>query len=391
MRPNRSASQPTTGDSAYMPKTWTLMTSPTMFRVAPSCRMCTGVITITDTITVWLSAIAASPSVAARDLLTARIASRSEAWWVRAAGSIPSRLLASSSGSGRSPTIRISAAAANAATEKRTGPASGGRPTARARSPPGPVRLGPSTTPTVVAHTTVANARARVLAVARSVAAYRACRLVAVPLPNRVEPSITRRNDPTALPVMTTHAPIVATTYPANSPGRRPRADITRAIGNAATAPPSTAAVCDRPESAVEPETSSAIRPLTAMPLPTPMPPRTWVIESSRTTRRWTRSTPVAAPTASVVMPGSVGAATRIGHRFAAGTSMASHTARQTSLADSPASRACSGVRLPSSEKTCSSAIDWACPSNASPIRRQNSVSRMSPVSPVPRAPPTDS
>jgi hypothetical protein len=62
-----------------MPATCTLMTNPTMRNVAPSCLMWMGVITITDTITVWLRAIAASPSVAARDLPTARMASRSEA------------------------------------------------------------------------------------------------------------------------------------------------------------------------------------------------------------------------------------------------------------------------------------------------------------------------
>ena len=42
IRPKRSTHHPTTGDRAYMPATWTLMTSPISCRVTSTCAMCTG-------------------------------------------------------------------------------------------------------------------------------------------------------------------------------------------------------------------------------------------------------------------------------------------------------------------------------------------------------------
>jgi len=50
IRPQRSASQPNTGDSAYIPATCRLMVSPTMVRVAPCIISCTGAIDMRATI-----------------------------------------------------------------------------------------------------------------------------------------------------------------------------------------------------------------------------------------------------------------------------------------------------------------------------------------------------
>ena len=140
---------------------------------------------------------------------------------------------------------------------------------ARATVAPGPMRFGPRTTPTVVAHTTTDSARARCPASARSAAAYLDCRLVAVPLPRSSAPRSTRTKASKDAPAVD-HAP------PAGGhqvdrrrrPGRLPAGPSTVDIGSAATAPPSTEAVWLRPDSSVEPDTSSASRPPTAMALP---------------------------------------------------------------------------------------------------------------------------
>jgi len=57
VRPHRSASQPNTGDSAYIPATWRLIVNPTMVRVAPCIISCTGAIDISATMVPWLRAI----------------------------------------------------------------------------------------------------------------------------------------------------------------------------------------------------------------------------------------------------------------------------------------------------------------------------------------------
>ena len=56
-------------------------------------------------------------------------------------------------------------------------------PSDLARSPSGPTRLGPATAPNVVETIAIETAVARLCGGARSVPAYRACRLVAVPAP----------------------------------------------------------------------------------------------------------------------------------------------------------------------------------------------------------------
>jgi len=61
-RPNRSATRPMTGLSAYIPAMCRLITRPTTCRLAPACPRCNGVITMTATMTAWAPAIAVSPA-----------------------------------------------------------------------------------------------------------------------------------------------------------------------------------------------------------------------------------------------------------------------------------------------------------------------------------------
>ncbi len=72
MRPIRSVSQPITGDRAYMPATWALITKPTIVSEAPWWRRWTDVIDITPTITAWAVAIASRPSRACGIAITRR-------------------------------------------------------------------------------------------------------------------------------------------------------------------------------------------------------------------------------------------------------------------------------------------------------------------------------
>ena len=62
MRPRRSARQPKTGLSAYMPAVWKLITMPTIRSSAPPWAMWTGAIDITPTITSCATLIVASAS-----------------------------------------------------------------------------------------------------------------------------------------------------------------------------------------------------------------------------------------------------------------------------------------------------------------------------------------
>ena len=154
-----------------MPSTWTLITTPITSRVAPPWCMCSGVITITDTITACASASAATPEETPGRVRTT-CTTRPHDGCVRAApprASAASR--ATSSGSGRSRTPITAAAASIPARPNRNGPVSTGTPSASPARPARPVRLGPATAPMVVAHTTTDSARARFSGRARSVAA----------------------------------------------------------------------------------------------------------------------------------------------------------------------------------------------------------------------------
>ncbi len=67
--------------------------------------------------------------------------------------------------------------------------------------------MGPTTAPIVVAHTTVESARARVCALARSVAAYREALLAAVVVPSIAAPTSSSAIDPTTPASTATNAP----------------------------------------------------------------------------------------------------------------------------------------------------------------------------------------
>ena len=87
------------------------------------------------------------------------------------------------------------AAASSAKMVKTNGPANNGTLSHSATTAPGPVRFGPSTDPIVVAQTTVLRSRPRCAGVARSVAAYRLCRFVAVTAPSITIPTSSTGND----------------------------------------------------------------------------------------------------------------------------------------------------------------------------------------------------
>ena len=76
--------------------------------------------------------------------------------------------------------------------------------------PPTPVRLGPTTTPIVVAQTTSDSDRATRVGSAESVAAYRDCRLDAEPLPNRQPATRSSASESTCAATMLSTAPVVA-------------------------------------------------------------------------------------------------------------------------------------------------------------------------------------
>ena len=69
-RPARSASRPTSGEKRYMPATCTLMTRPMIRSVVPSgppaWPMCTGVMTMTPTMTEWETTTAVRPEPTVR-------------------------------------------------------------------------------------------------------------------------------------------------------------------------------------------------------------------------------------------------------------------------------------------------------------------------------------
>ncbi len=167
IRPSRSAALPTSGDRAYIPAMCTLIVKPMMLRDAPWWARWTGVIVITDTMTAWPRTSAPRPVRAAGDAATWRVAVRMRVARRAGAGPLPDR----SVGSGRSLVRTTAQPPVKATTEKTNVPAGAGRPRKRATVSPGPLRLGPSTLPAVVDHTTGDSAPARASGSARSVAA----------------------------------------------------------------------------------------------------------------------------------------------------------------------------------------------------------------------------
>ncbi len=156
-----------------MPSTWIEMTNPMTSRCAPPCSMWSGVMIITVTIAAWAQAIATTAAPTAgtsRTTATKRPHDRPRGSGP-ALGTTPAVSWARSSGSGRSRHDTHPAATTRTTAPMAKPPVSSGTPMERATAAPTPVRLGPATAPTVVAHTTTDRARARCSSVARSVAA----------------------------------------------------------------------------------------------------------------------------------------------------------------------------------------------------------------------------
>src|SRR4051812_43307706 len=100
------------------------------------------------------------------------------------------------------------------------------------------MRLGPRTAPTVVAQTTYARSRATCSGLARSLAAYLACKPTADATPTPKVPSSTTATQPTIAPTTTTPAPDAAIQRPVARPIRRPLRVESQASGPAANAAP---------------------------------------------------------------------------------------------------------------------------------------------------------
>ena len=114
--PTRSASIPTSGENANIPRMCPLMTRPMTSRLAPPWSMWIGVITMTDTMTAWLRAI---PTAAARTSGVWRMTAHGRSSVPGSASPVSSCApteRASSSGSGRS-RAPITAAAASSASD----------------------------------------------------------------------------------------------------------------------------------------------------------------------------------------------------------------------------------------------------------------------------------
>src|SRR5690606_7354118 len=204
-----------------------------------------------------------------------------------------------SSGSGRSHTATTAAASTNATDASTKGAALGPdapcpacassprRSTGPATRSAAPARVGPTTEPTVVAHTTTDRSRARRSGVARSVAGKRDASPAAAPEPNSSIATTSRGHEPTSTATVARTAPPAATPNPSSSDGRRPRRPATSASGRATSAAPTTPAVDVSPAIASEPESADATSGATAMPLATPTPERTCVAASVVRVRRW--------------------------------------------------------------------------------------------------------
>ena len=199
----------------------------------------------------------------------------------------PPRARATARGSGRSPT-KYTAAPRHCAHRAITNPpVNGGSPSARPIASPGPKRLGPTTAPTVVDHTTRERSRARVRGAAASVAAKRDCRFRAVPAPSSPMPTSSAGSTCKVAATTMTAAPRTATRAPVVSDTRRPRRCASRASGMANSAAPRVFMVDAMPDRALLPETSVISSAPRASVAPVPSPPRICPSASTVSTRRW--------------------------------------------------------------------------------------------------------
>ena len=324
-----------------MPAMCALMTSPTTWSVAPPWFMWTGVIDMSPTMTRWLRTIAprARRAVGLADTTAhpARRPSRHDdplpspgpapgAAPEAAPGTAPgpasdtASALArdASSGSGRSQTTTTAAASANATVARTNGAALGAvEPCCACASPPrrrlgpatrsaSPASVGPTTDPTVVAHTTTDRSRARRWGVARSVAAKRDASPAAVPDPKRSIATTSSGQEPTSTATVARTAPPVATPKPRSRDGRRPRWPATCARGSATSAAPTTPDVDVRPAIASDPESADATSGATAIPLATPTPESTCVAARVVRVRRCVGSAGTSSRTSEVGVDGGV-------------------------------------------------------------------------------------
>ena len=176
-------------------------------------------------------------------------------------------------------------------------------PIALPSTSPGPVRFGPRTAPTVVAHTTIERSRPREASVARSAAAKRDCRLAAWPAPMMKKPTSSSGNAARATAMITSPTPTRATAMPVVSDRRRPRRRAIAASGTAVSAVPNVTAAAASPEKASSPEMSAASTAPSDSVAPKASPPSTWPSESTQTVRRWTAATSSAVVPLSVLTP----------------------------------------------------------------------------------------
>ena len=194
-RPTRSTRGPVTSEGRNIAPMCMPMTNPTSPRLWWCSRMCTGVIVMIATIAIWVSTITVAPTATPRAQGsatgpgTARTgtdpvgSTAGASSGGAAASSCSASARATWNGSGRRNARRNSPASPNATAESRKGPASAGMPSRTASSPSTSTELGPATAPNVVATNAIDTAVPRDCSGARSVPAYRACRLVAVPAP----------------------------------------------------------------------------------------------------------------------------------------------------------------------------------------------------------------
>ncbi len=232
---------------------------------------------MTETMIAWLSARVPMAKTRSALALMAPAASSSTG----SAG----RDRAVSSGSGRSPHAYVAAASSWAATAMTNDPVLSGSDSQSATKTPGPNRLGPTTAPTVVDHTTMERSRPRVSGEAMSVAANRACSPTAAPTPSIAKPSRSSGKLVTPTATRVRVDPPAAMSAPVESEMRLPRASASRARGIAIAAAPSVLAVATAPAHASEPDTSVASTAPSDPVAPCPRPASTWPMTSVRTVR----------------------------------------------------------------------------------------------------------
>ena len=209
---------------------------------------CTGVIVMIATIVICDSAIAAMASREEDECRSGMSTSESERL---GPASDPNRP-AIASGSGLSLNHTFRSENVKKRPEKIQGPVYRFHPN---RDSPnrsaGLIKIGPKTAPNVEAKSTLLMAFPRCSGSARSVAAYRARRFDACPLPNKNSPTmkIERRDVSTPTPAII--PPMSASPYPIARPGRRPRELITRASTCAMNAVPTVTVAVAIPPSGV--------------------------------------------------------------------------------------------------------------------------------------------